>query len=131
MQDNPTALQILDTVITHLRERLLPTLEGRAIWETRVTISALELVRREFNLKPASDAAELGRLSALLGETGALETLNERLCAAISGGVIDTSTPGLLEHLHATAIEKLAVDQPNYGAYKLAIASDTRPPRHP
>ena len=127
MQDNPTALQILDTVITHLRERLLPTLEGRAIFEMRVTLSALELVRREFTLKPASDAAELDRLASLFGRTGDLCSLNELLCTAIGDGAMDISTPGLLDHLHRTAIEKLAVDQPGYAAYKLAIADPPTP----
>ena len=123
MQDNPTAIDVLDTVIGHLRNRLLPTLEGRAIFEMRVTLSALELVRREFTLKPASDAAELGRLGALLGSSGDLESLNSALCLGITSGEMDVSTPGLLVHLFRTELEKLAVDQPNYGAYKLATGN--------
>jgi hypothetical protein len=120
MQDHPAALSILDTVIAHLRERAMPGLEGRALFEMRVTISALELVRRDFALSPASDAAELIRLKALLGQDGDLAALNEALCAAIGAGKMNEKTPGLLEHMRQTSIEKLAVDQPNYSAYRRA-----------
>lgn len=123
MQDGPDALQILGTVITHLRERLLPTLEGRAIFEMRVVLSALELVRREFTLKPTSDSAETGRLRAYLHDDDLdLHRLNQLLCDMVNTGLADVDTPGLLDLLHQTAIEKLAIDQPNYAAYQRAIA---------
>lgn len=123
MQDEPSALAILDNTIRHLRENVIPTLEGRALFEMRVTVSALDLVRREFALKPASDAAELTRLKALLKQDGDLYALNEALCAAIRDGKMDETTPGLLEHLKQTGIEKLAVDQPTYSAYRRAIGA--------
>jgi hypothetical protein len=120
MQDEPSALAILDNTIRHLRENVLPTLENRALFEMRVTLSALDLVRREIALKPAYDAAELSRLQELLRRDGDLTALNEALCAAIRNGAMDESTPGLLEHLKQTGIEKLAVDQPSYSAYRRA-----------
>jgi Domain of unknown function (DUF6285) len=124
MQDNPPPADILDTVIDHLRDRLLPSVQGRAVFELRVAISALELVRRQMRLEPESDAAELGRLQALLDEDGDLLTLNATLSAAIAAGEFDVHSPGLLEHLHRTALEKLAVDQPNYAAYQRAVANN-------
>lgn len=121
MQDHPSALGVLDHAIAHLRDGVLPTLEPRAQFEMRVTLSALQLVRRSMELTPESDAAELGRLTALLGESGDLRALNERLCALIRDGALDLNTHGLVEHLHATALEKLAIDQPSYAAYRRAL----------
>lgn len=123
MQDEPSGLAILVNTIRHLRENVIPTLEGRALFEMRVTVSALELSRREMELKPASDAAEHTRLRALLKQDGDLYALNEALCAAIRDGAMDETTPGLIAHLRATAIEKLAVDQPTYSAYRRAMAT--------
>jgi hypothetical protein len=121
MQDEPTGLAILDNTIRHIRENVIPTLEGRPLFEMRVTASALDLVRREFALKPSSDAAEGARLKALLKQDGDLFALNQALCAAIRDGAMDETTPGLIEHLRATALEKLAVDQPTYSAYRRAM----------
>jgi hypothetical protein len=120
MQDNPQPEQILDIAIAHLRDNVLPTLSGRAVFDMRVTISALELVRRSIALTPESDAAERERLAALLGQDGDLEALNRALCERIASGALDLQTPGLAAHLRATALEKLAVDQPNYSAYRRA-----------
>lgn len=123
MQDQPSAPDILAFAITHLRENLLPSLEPRAQFELRVTISALQLVQRQMTLAPDSDLAEASRLLTLLDESGELRALNERLSAMIREDALSLSTPGLTEHLRATAIEKLAVDQPTYSAYRRAIDS--------
>ena len=65
------------------------------------------------------------RLRELLGEGGDLASLNASLCARIRDGAVDLKTPGLFDHLYKTAVEKLAVDQPNYSAYKRAIAQES------
>lgn len=124
MQDDPSPLATLDAAIAHLRDNVLPKLDQRGQFEMRVTMSALSLVRRTLALTPQSDAAELKRLRALLGEEGDLAALNASLCARIRDGAVDLKTPGLFDHLYATAIEKLAVDQPNYSAYKRATAQE-------
>lgn len=118
MQDEPSALRVLDLAIAHLRENTLPKLEGRDQFDLRVTLNALQLVRRTLALTPDSDAAERMRLETLLGEGGDLAALNRALCARIEAGEMDLSTPGLAAHLRATALEKLAVDQPSYSAYR-------------
>ncbi|RJF88899.1 hypothetical protein D3874_19540 [Oleomonas cavernae] len=121
MQDKPDAAAIVATVNAFLRETILPLLSGRAAFDLRVSMNALELVGRELVLSPASDAAEAARLSALLGETGTLEDLNQTLGQRIAAGEIGLETPGLIDHLRATAIEKLAVDQPKYSSYRRAL----------
>jgi len=44
--------------------------------------------------------------------------LNRALAERIARGEVDLNTPGLKEHLWQTTMDKLAVDQPNYGSYK-------------
>jgi hypothetical protein len=122
MQDQPSPAAILAIAIAHLRDKVLPGLDGRAKFDMRVTLNALQLVQRSLELQPASDAAELERLKTLLGAEGGLEQLNRELCARIRAGAVDLSTPGLAAHLRATAMEKLAVDQPSYAAYRQALA---------
>lgn len=124
MQDHPSPQAILAIAIAHLRDNVLPALDARAKFDMRVTISALLLVERTLALEPASEAAERARLEALLGQQGGLEELNRALCARIRSGACDLATPGLAAHLRATAMEKLAIDQPNYSAYRQAL---TRP----
>jgi hypothetical protein len=109
--------------IAHLRDAAAPKLEGRALFEMRVTLSALAVVRRTLELAGESDASERERLEALLGETGDLETLNRKLCEMIRAGALDLDSPGVEAHLRATALEKLAVDQPSYSAYRRAIGA--------
>lgn len=121
MQDQPSAIAILDLAIGHLRENVLPGLDARAKFEMRVTLNALQMVRRTMELTPASDARELSRLGTLLGEEGDLAMLNRLLCERIRSGEIDLKTPGLFDHLFATTLDKLAVDQPSYAAYRRAI----------
>jgi len=117
MQDRPDPIDLVRTVAATLRDRLLPRLSGSAAFEARVSINALEVVARQLEAQAASDAAELKRLEALLGERGALAALNARLCRRIADGGFAVDDPKLHAHLWATTLEKLAVDQPTYGAY--------------
>lgn len=121
MQDHPSAFDVLGQAITYLRDGVAPRLEAREQFELRVTISALQLVQRTLAHQAASDAAEASRLAALLGEAGDLDTLNRRLAAAIKNGALTLAAPGVAAHLRATAMEKLAIDQPTYAAYQRAL----------
>lgn len=121
MQDQPHPAELLPPILAFLREDVMPKLSGRDLYQLRVAINALDLVRRQLELSPASDAAELARLTALLGHDGTLETLNAELAERIAAGDLTLETPGLAAHLRATAMEKLAVDQPSYAAYQRAL----------
>ena len=74
-------------------------------------------------LEQGSDAAESARLKRLLGSDGSLIELNCALCEKIAKGEVDLQTPGPAEHLWQTTMDKLAVDQPNYGSYKRELGS--------
>ncbi|MGA7480334.1 MAG: DUF6285 domain-containing protein, partial [Bradyrhizobium sp.] len=69
-------------------------------------------------LEAASDAAEGERLRRLLAMQGSLFELNRALADKIAKGEVNLQTPGLAEHLWATTMDKLAVDQPAYAAYR-------------
>lgn len=122
MQDKPRPAELLAAVVHYLREELLPTLTAHHAFQLRVSCNALDLIGRQLALEPAANAAEIARLAALLGHGGTLESLNAELARSIADGEATIETPGLAEHLWATTLEKLAVDQPQYGAYRREAA---------
>lgn len=119
MQDPPAIAEILDLVT----DRLDAAVGGEALtsYEMRVISAALRLARRAIELSPASDAAEQARLADLLG-SGGLRELNVRLCERIRDGALTLASDGVAGHLRATAIEKLAIDQPTYAAYRRELS---------
>ncbi len=118
MQDTPDPTEILAAVATLMRDTIMPLLSGHPNYQVRVAANALDLVRRQIELQPGFDAAEHERLVKLLGRDGSLEALNQALCEAIEAHAVTLETPGLAEHLWATTMAKLAVDQPSYARYQ-------------
>lgn len=121
MHDQPSSAELAGAVEQFLRDVVMKQLEGHAAFHARVAANALGIVKRELELGPAQFAAEKERLEALLGETGSLEQLNRELCRRIRDGAVGTDTPGLVDHLWSTTLEKLAIDQPNYSGYKKSV----------
>lgn len=122
MQDKPRPTDLLAAVTHYLRDELLPTLTAHHAFQLRVSCNALDLIARQLAMEPAANAQEVERLTRMLGQDGTLETLNAELARRIADGEATLDTPGLAEHLWATTLEKLAVDQPQYGAYRREIA---------
>jgi hypothetical protein len=118
MQDEPTPTELIKAVADFLRNEITPMIKGHNAFKLRVGINALDLVTRQLALEPESDAAEVMRLSKLLGLQGSLGELNRALAERIAKGEMDLLTPGLSDHLWQTTMDKLAVDQPNYASYK-------------
>jgi hypothetical protein len=118
MQDEPTPAELVKAVADFLRHELTPAIGGHSAFKLRVAINALDLVTRQLALERSSDAAEAARLTQLLGMQGSLGELNRALAERIASGEADLQTPGLAEHLWRTTMDKLAVDQPNYAAYR-------------
>jgi hypothetical protein len=118
MQDEPTPEELIKAVADFLRNDIASVVSGHNAFKLRVSINALDLVMRQLKLEDASDAAELARLSGLLGRQGSLDELSRELADRIAKGEVDLQTPGLSEHLWQTTMDKLAVDQPNYAAYQ-------------
>ncbi|MGB8606093.1 DUF6285 domain-containing protein [Bradyrhizobium sp.] len=118
MQDEPTPTELIKAVADFLRSDIAPMISGHNAFKLRVSINALDLVTRQLALEQGGDAAEAVRLSRLLGVQGSLVDLNRTLADRIAKGEVDLQTPGLADHLWQTTMDKLAVDQPNYGSYK-------------
>jgi hypothetical protein len=123
MQDEPTPRELTKAVADFLRNEIAPLISGHNAFKLRVAVNALDLVTRQLTLEQGSDAAENTRLAQLLGQHGSLLELNRGLAEQIASGDVDLQTPGLSEHLWQTTMDKLAVDQPNYGSYKRELAN--------
>ncbi|MDP1882323.1 MAG: DUF6285 domain-containing protein [Bradyrhizobium sp.] len=123
MQDEPTPEELTTAVADFLRNDIAPIISGHNAFKLRVAINALDLVTRQLRLEEGSDAAEAARLSQLLGQQGSLAELNRALADRIAKGEVDLATPGLSDHLWQTTMDKLAVDQPNYGSYKRELGT--------
>ncbi|SDI37943.1 DUF6285 domain-containing protein [Nonomuraea jiangxiensis] len=105
--DVPTAAQLVAAVRDFLQSDVLPAVEGRVRFHTRVAINVLGMVEREIELGPAHAAEHAARL-AELGVSGDAE-----LAAAIRAGRIEDGH-ALTEALERTVRAKLEVANPRY-----------------
>ena len=122
MQDEPTPIELTTAVADFLRNDITPLISGHQAFKLRVAINILDLVTRQLTQQAGSDAREVERLRALLGVDGSVTDLNGVLAERIAKGEVDLATPGLAEHLWATTMDKLAIDQPNYASYKRELS---------
>ncbi|MDR3500086.1 MAG: DUF6285 domain-containing protein [Parvibaculum sp.] len=121
MQDQPSAIELVDIVADFIRNHAMPQLQGHAAFHARVAANALDIVKRELQIAPKASADEHERLKKLLGRDGSIAELNRELCARIETGDISLETPGLEDHLWAITMTKLAIDQPNYSGFVRAL----------
>jgi hypothetical protein len=121
MQDEPRAAEILPAVAKFLRETVTTDHSAHTLFQARVAANAVDLAAREASLAPHLEAEELVRLRSLLHTDGDLLTLNQILARKITSGELSLATTGLKEHLWATSMAKLAVDQPGYASYRRAL----------
>ena len=122
MREQPSAAELIDAVAEFITRDVAPTLTGRLAFHARVAANVLAIVGRELTLGPAADRADAARLAALLGTEGEPAALSEELCRRIEAGEIAADDPALIEHLWATTLATLAVDQPNYATYRRIVA---------
>ncbi|MEW6148229.1 MAG: DUF6285 domain-containing protein [Bradyrhizobium sp.] len=125
MQDEPTPIELTKAVADFLRNDITPLISGHQAFKLRVAINILDLVTRQLTREDEGDAREVERLRVLLGIEGSVTELNRALAGRIAKGEVDLATPGLAEHLWATTMDKLAVDQPNYASYKRELSRDS------
>ncbi|HML08746.1 MAG TPA: DUF6285 domain-containing protein [Xanthobacteraceae bacterium] len=122
MKQHPAATELLASASNFLRDELLPSLRGAHAFNLRICINAIDLVRREIEQGADAIERERSRLVELLGRDTGLDAMRNELCRRISSGELTLDQPALREHLRATTMERLAVDQPNYSAYLAAVA---------
>lgn len=121
-QEQPRADELLEGVIDFLTSEVVPATDDRLTFQARVAARTLEVVRREM-LRRGGGAVqgEQGRLQALVERDGTYEDLVPELCSRIREGRIELSDPQLREFLWATTLDTLAVDQPEYPAYRRTL----------
>jgi hypothetical protein len=120
MLGEPNAAQLVEAVALWLEKTALPKLDGHAAFHGRVALNALAIVQRELADGAAAAEAERARLQALIGRDGDLASLRSALSAGIRDGALDETFPGLLEHLEKTVVDRVRIEQPNYGSLRRA-----------
>lgn len=123
MHDQPSVSELVQAVKNFIDETAGPNLTGHAAFHARVASNALATVLRDLEMRPEQEAAETKRLAALLNtdaDAADLASLNARLSERIRSGDLTADTPGLLEHLKATTIAQVEIDQPRYSGLKTA-----------
>jgi hypothetical protein len=110
----PDSTILLKAAIKYLEEELMPTLDTYHRFKTRVTANALNIVRRELELRESQAAAEHVRLVELLGHDGDVEALSAELAERIRTGAIPLDKPGLRDHLRQSLSDALSINNPKW-----------------
>lgn len=118
MLDDPRGVDILESVSRLMRDTLIPRLPPDAVFQARVAANAIDLVLRELRTGERLEREAHDRLRVLLGHDGTLAELEAELSQLIRDGQVDLAAPALLEHLWATTMAKMSIDQPNYASYR-------------
>jgi Domain of unknown function (DUF6285) len=114
MQDRPTAVELLEAVRQFLEQDVMPSVEGRVQFHTRVAVNALGMLERELRLGPELDAAERERLAVLLGHDADLPRLLTELAGRIRDGSLDDRRADVVAAVRASVRAKLLVANPDY-----------------
>jgi primosomal replication protein N len=110
----PDAAMILKAAIKYLEEELMPTLNGYHRFKTRVTANAINIVRRELEMRATQAEAERARLAKMLGHDGEVEALSRELADKIRAGTIALDDGGLRAHIRQSLADALAINNPKW-----------------
>src|SRR6202790_4426956 len=111
-QSFPDAKTILQAATKYMEEELMPTLDGYHRFKTRVTVNVLNTIRRELELGEGQAKAEHGRLVAILGHDGDVETLSRELSERIRKGEFSLEDQRLRSHIRQSLADALAIANP-------------------
>ena len=120
MITHPTAAELREALAA---DEAGPPGDPRATFLARVADNARATLEREAALGPATEAAAVDRLRALLALEGDFETLNAELCARLRDGRLAPRDPAVLAHLKASVLDQIAIDQPGYSGLAALTAS--------
>ena len=121
MQDQPTPGEMLKTVAAFLRSAGPKEAQPHVAYQVRVAANVLDLVARELAIAPQENMLEAERLRAILKCDGSLEELNTAFAEALDRGTLSILSPKVWDHLWATTLAKLSIDQPAYSGYRAAL----------
>jgi aminoglycoside phosphotransferase (APT) family kinase protein len=119
--DMPSIDELLGSVIDFLRLDVMDTTQGRTNFLARVASNSLDIVRREVSLGQPGLNEERSRLQSLFNSGGSVVDLRWQLVRGLRDGSIALDTANLAEHLRATVVNQIAIDQPRYPGFKSAI----------
>ena len=120
--DLPTIDELLISVRDFLRADVREVTEGRTNFMALVASNSLDIVLRELHLGPAHLEREHARLSELLSATGTTAELRWQLTKGLRDNSLPLNLAGLADHLRATVVNQVAIDQPKYSGFKAAIS---------
>jgi aminoglycoside phosphotransferase (APT) family kinase protein len=121
--DLPRIDELLVSVRDFLRDDVMGSTQGRTNFLARVAGNSLDIVLRELALGDEQRGREHARLRQLLGSDGSLSELRWRLTRSLRDGSMALDAPGLAEHLRATVVNQVAIDQPKYSGFQTARAN--------
>ena len=124
-EEMPRSEELLASVRDFLRGDIMGETSGRTNFLARVAGNSLDIVRRDLLLGEEHRANEEARLRALLGVEAELDGLRWRLVTGLRDGSIPLDMPGLAEHLRATVVNQVAIDQPRYSGFKTAVSGSS------
>lgn len=105
--------EILNALREWARDKVIPKAEGHALFEARVANNALGIAQRHaaWGQTYADGAAQ--RLAAI-------GTTQSELCRSLRSGERNLGDDALWDHLRLTALDRLSIDQPKYGGFRVA-----------
>ena len=106
--DRPTAAELLEALHEWMERDLLPGVDGRLQFHTRVAINMIDIVRRELELGPDQEVQHQEVLASF-GMTDDAE-----LAAAIREGAFDANLVDVLNRLRPVVEDKVRVANPRY-----------------
>jgi hypothetical protein len=106
--DRPTAAELVAAVREFLADEVMPALEGRKRFHTRVAVNVLGTVERELALGPGQAARHVAALDAV----GVVD--EAELAAGIRSGRFDDRLDEVALVVRETVRDKLAVANPAY-----------------
>ncbi|WP_038200283.1 DUF6285 domain-containing protein [Xenophilus azovorans] len=110
----PFSTDLLAIVQAYLETEIAPQVSSVHQFQLRIASRVLATVRREIELGPAANAAEVRRLKALLRCDGSPEELEAALARAIRAGDFAVDDPALLAHLRASTEDALRINNPKW-----------------
>ena len=106
--DRPTAAELLEALHEWMERDLLPGVNGRLQFHTRVAINMIDIVRRELELGPDQEVQH----QEVLASFGMND--DAELAAAIREGAFDANLVDVLNRLRPVVEDKVRVANPRY-----------------
>ncbi len=120
--DMPRLEELVGATRDFLHGQVRDETAGRTRFHALVAGNALDIVYRDLHLGTEHRRREHQRLRRLLDADGSLLELRWKLVQTIREDAIGLDDTGLHEHLRATVVNQIAIDQPKYSGFKTAAA---------